>query len=139
MRPTSWPSALTTRGGALPALGRLDEAVALLRGAIALADESGHIDHGLRARNNLLASAFDDMPIGAQLPVLDESVDIARRFGMAGHLALSLHARADTRFTLGLWDGRAPGHGGGRRAAVGARLGKRLGHLAICCARRGDR
>jgi tetratricopeptide (TPR) repeat protein len=95
---------LTTRGAALPALGRLDEAVALLRGAIALADEAGHIEHGLRARNNLLATAYGDMPISAQLPVLDDSVEIARRYGMAGHLALSLHARSDARFVAGLWD-----------------------------------
>ncbi len=98
-------SALTTRGACLPALGRPDEAVALLRGAIALADESGHIDHALRARNNLLASAQNDMPIGVALPLLDESVEIARRYGMAGHLALSLEGRSDARFTAGMWDG----------------------------------
>jgi hypothetical protein len=98
-------SALTTRGAALPVLGRLDEAVALLRGAVALADEAGHIEHGLRARNNLLSTAQGDMPIGVALPVLDEEVEIARRYGLAGHLALSLHSRADARFIAGMWDG----------------------------------
>jgi tetratricopeptide (TPR) repeat protein len=98
-------SALTTRGSAVHSLGRPDEAAALLRGAIALADEAGHIDQALRARNNLLASAGDDMPLGAQLPIVDEQVEIARRYGMAGHLALSLHARSDLRFEMGDWVG----------------------------------
>ena len=98
-------SALSTRGAVLPALGRSDEAVALLRGAIALADQAGHIDHALRARNNLLASAGDDMPLGAQAPIIDEQVETARRYGMAGHLALALHARSELRFLTGQWDG----------------------------------
>jgi tetratricopeptide (TPR) repeat protein len=98
-------SALTTRGSALAGLGRRDEAVALLRGAVALADEAGHIDQALRARNNLLATAIEDLSLFAQIPTNDESVEIARRYGMAGHLALALHGRSDLRFWMGEWDG----------------------------------
>ncbi len=105
MRPTSWrvlsrPAAAHCRHSAVsmnrspscagPSPSRTSRAISTMASAPATTS---------------LASAFEDMPIGAQLPVLDESVDIARRFGMAGHLALSLHARADTRFTLGLWEG----------------------------------
>ena len=105
-RPT--PGQVLTRPwGRAAGVGRMDEAVALLRGAIVLADESGHIDHGLRARNNLRGERVRGHAHRAQLPVLDESVDIARRFGMAGHLALNLHGRADSRFTLGCGRARA--------------------------------
>jgi tetratricopeptide (TPR) repeat protein len=97
-------STLSTLGGALPALGRRDESIALLRGALALADSAGHIDQALRARNNLLASAADDMPLTETLPLLDEGVDIARRYGFLGLLSMNLDARADAHFMVGAWD-----------------------------------
>jgi class 3 adenylate cyclase/tetratricopeptide (TPR) repeat protein len=97
-------STLSTLGAALPALGRRDEAVALLRGAMALADSAGHIDQALRARNNLLASAQDDMPMSEVMPLLDEGVDMARRYGLAGLLGMHLDGRADARFVVGQWD-----------------------------------
>ncbi len=77
-------SVLATRGAALPALRREDEGISLLRGAIALADSAGHIDQALRALNNLLSTAQDEMPLSAQLPLEDEAVEIARRYGFAG-------------------------------------------------------
>ena len=96
-------NALNTLGAALPTLGRRDEAIALLRGAMALADSAGHIDQALRARNNLLASSTDDMPLGEALPVMDEAVEIAGRYGMGGLLGMHLDARADLRFEMGEW------------------------------------
>jgi class 3 adenylate cyclase len=97
-------STLSTLGAALPALGRRDEAIALLHGAVALADAAGHIDQALRARNNLLSTATDDMPLTEQMPILDESVDMARRYGMAGMLVMSLDGRADALFVMGAWE-----------------------------------
>ena len=132
-------SALTTLGSALPALGRRDEAIALLRGALALADSAGHIDHGLRARNNLLASASDDMPLGEGLPILDESVDIARRYGMSGMLVLSLDGRADTRFSMGAWDGaRQDLEEGAELPLAPARRAISAGQMARLAAATGD-
>jgi class 3 adenylate cyclase/tetratricopeptide (TPR) repeat protein len=96
-------SVLATRGAALGGLERHDEAVALLRGAISLADGAGHIDQAVRARNNLLATTKEDWSIADQLPVINESIELARRFGLAGLLAMELQNRADAQFSAGEW------------------------------------
>jgi class 3 adenylate cyclase/tetratricopeptide (TPR) repeat protein len=97
-------SVLSTRGATLPALGRKDEAIALLRGAIALADSAGHIDQALRARNNLLSTMQDEMRLADQMPVQDEGVEMARRYGMPGMLGMALHSRGEAHFAEGEWD-----------------------------------
>ena len=96
-------SVLATRGASLPELGRKDEAVALLRGAVALADSAGHIDQALRARNNLLSISQYDMPLAVRSPIEDEGVELARRYGMAGLLAMHLQSRGESHFAAGQW------------------------------------
>jgi class 3 adenylate cyclase/tetratricopeptide (TPR) repeat protein len=97
-------SVLATRGASLPELGRRDEAVALLRGAIALADREGIIDQALRSRNNLASSSADDWTAADLQAIEDESVDLARRYGMSGLLAMHLLGRGETFVTTGQWD-----------------------------------
>ncbi len=55
-------NALVTRGSAICNLGAIDEAEAILRGAMNLADRAGHIAAALRARNNLIPPLSSEAP-----------------------------------------------------------------------------
>ena len=93
-------NALVTRASSLTFLDRGDEAVAIFRGAIDLADRYGLIQPGLRARNNLLG-ALPEAPMREMIAIFDESVDRARRYGLAGWLAQHLFNRSTTRIIVG--------------------------------------
>jgi class 3 adenylate cyclase/tetratricopeptide (TPR) repeat protein len=93
--------ALVTRASALAGLHRNDEAVALFRGAIELADREGHVAAGLRARNNLISVVMTAAPMTEVLQLIGEALDIARRFGVAGWLAQHLTMHATFAVTLG--------------------------------------
>jgi class 3 adenylate cyclase/predicted ATPase len=95
--------ALITRGSAIAPLGRLDEAEAVLRGAIAIADRGGHITAGLRARNNLVSVLLEQAPTGELLPVWNESIELARRYGHSAWLAQHLMIRAIAFLSSGDW------------------------------------
>ena len=72
--------ALINKGSALQMMGRVVEAEAALRGAIAVADRRGLISPALRARNNLLlVLGDDDLKEGAALG--REGLELAVRFG----------------------------------------------------------
>ncbi|MFI5254966.1 MAG: adenylate/guanylate cyclase domain-containing protein [Candidatus Limnocylindrales bacterium] len=71
---------LDNKGGALIDLGRLQEGLALMRGAIRYAEARGAIEAELRARNNLVFMDADD-PAGA-LEAGRIGLDRARRFGL---------------------------------------------------------
>jgi class 3 adenylate cyclase/tetratricopeptide (TPR) repeat protein len=92
---------LVTRGTALQA--RPDEAEAILRGAVALAERAGHLPTIMRARNNLMSVLAGEVPLDEQTRYLTESADVARRGGdshMLGQMLLSL---VDTVTEAGTW------------------------------------
>jgi hypothetical protein len=97
-------NALVSQGSAIGFFGRLDEAEALMRGAMVLADREGHIAAALRARNNLVSILIADAPMRAMLPLLNESVDMALRFGLGGWGAQHLTLRAWAAWSIGEWD-----------------------------------
>jgi tetratricopeptide (TPR) repeat protein len=92
---------LATRGTAL--LSRPDEAEAILRGAVALAERSGHLPTIMRARNNLLSVQAGEIATSGAAPFLIESADVARRGGDAHFLSQMLLQLADTYFEAGTW------------------------------------
>jgi tetratricopeptide (TPR) repeat protein len=96
--------ALITQGSAISNLGRFDEGEAILRGAMVLADREGHIAAGLRARNNLLSILVVEAPLSTLLPLMNESVELALRYGMGGWGAQHLGSRAYTSLSTGDWD-----------------------------------
>ena len=97
-------NALVTQGSAVGNLGRFDEAEAILRGAMNLADRAGHISAALRARNNLASILIVEAPQSTLLPLANESVDLALRYGLAGWGAQHVLSRAYLLFSLGDWE-----------------------------------
>jgi class 3 adenylate cyclase/tetratricopeptide (TPR) repeat protein len=97
-------NALVTQGSAVGSLGRFDEAVALLRGAMVLADQAGHVSAALRARNNLASMLVLETPQSTLLPIISEGVDLALRYGLAGWGAQHLSTRSIANFSMGNWD-----------------------------------
>ena len=95
--------ALITRGSAISNLGRVDEAQAVLRGAVAIADREGHIAAGLRGRNNLVSALLEEAPLGELVPIFDESIEIARRYGQSAWMAQHLVLRAIASMAGGDW------------------------------------
>ncbi|HSF02810.1 MAG TPA: adenylate/guanylate cyclase domain-containing protein, partial [Solirubrobacterales bacterium] len=96
--------ALVSQGSAIANLGRFDEAEAILRGAMALADREGHVVAALRARNNLGSTLSGEAPLRALNPLTDEGVEMALRYGMAGWGAQHLITRVWTVLSIGDWD-----------------------------------
>jgi tetratricopeptide (TPR) repeat protein len=96
-------NALVTQGSAVGDLGRYDEAEALLRGAMILADREGHVAAALRARNNLVSLLIAEAPLSVQAPLLDESIDLAMRYGIAGWGAQHLTSRTWLNIEWGEW------------------------------------
>jgi len=72
---------LNTKGTSLTSIGRLQEGIALLRGALAISEAHGLVRPELRARQNLWFSDIDD-PIRA-MEVLRPGLDKARRLGLS--------------------------------------------------------
>jgi hypothetical protein len=94
---------LISKATALAGLGRVIEAVALLRGAIDLAERSGFDRIDLRARNNLAGFiAVDDPREGREM--LRIGLERARRLGEAGWVAALTLINALGSFWLGEWD-----------------------------------
>jgi len=96
--------ALVTRAPAIAAAWRIDEAEAILRGAITLADRNGHYWSALRARNNLQSTIAEDIGTSDMVALVSEGVDLARKFGYPGWLAQFLTHRLPTLISLGDWD-----------------------------------
>jgi class 3 adenylate cyclase len=96
--------ALISRGSAIANLGRTDEGDAIIRGAMVLADRDGHIAAALRGRNNLVSILIIDAPMRTMLPILNEGVDLALRFGLGGWGAQLLTLRAWSAWSIGDWD-----------------------------------
>jgi class 3 adenylate cyclase/tetratricopeptide (TPR) repeat protein len=98
-------NALVTQGSAIGNLGRFDEAEAIMRGAMLLADKAGHVTAALRARNNLGANLVYEARVSTLLPLMNESVDLALRYGFAGWGAQHITSRMIAFISMGDWDG----------------------------------
>jgi class 3 adenylate cyclase/tetratricopeptide (TPR) repeat protein len=96
--------ALISQGSAISNLGRFDEAEAILRGAMLLADREGHVTASVRARNNLMAGLLVEAPLTTLMPLMNESVDMTLRFGLGGWGAQHLLSRVWAWFAIGDWD-----------------------------------
>jgi class 3 adenylate cyclase/tetratricopeptide (TPR) repeat protein len=95
--------AVITKGTALTMAGHIVEAEALLRGAVAIADNRGFLDAGLRSRNNLrVLLMYVDLrdALGLNLEVRD----IARKFGDRSWILQSIGGAREIGFRLGDWD-----------------------------------
>jgi class 3 adenylate cyclase/tetratricopeptide (TPR) repeat protein len=94
---------LITKGTALTSLGRIVEAEALLRGAVAIADARSNVAAGLRSRNNLrVILQWTDLP--RSLVLTEEVRDIARKFGIRAWVAQAVASSLDVKFRIGAWD-----------------------------------
>jgi tetratricopeptide (TPR) repeat protein len=75
--------ALATKGPVIGQLGRYEESVATLHGAVALAESHGLVGTRLRAANNLAGRLYSDDPAAA-FRVLRDALELARRLGQRG-------------------------------------------------------
>ncbi len=97
-------NALISKSTCLANDNRWYEAVALLRGALDLAERRGLTGTNLRARNNLAGFVAADDPTEAR-QLLEDGIALARRFGEGGwEFALSRFLVV-VKFGLGEWDG----------------------------------
>jgi tetratricopeptide (TPR) repeat protein len=92
---------LVTRGTAVQS--RLDEAEAILRGAVALADKTGHVLTILRARNNLFTTLDGEITYPELIQLCHETADLARRGGDARFLSQMWLSIADAHLATGEW------------------------------------
>jgi class 3 adenylate cyclase/tetratricopeptide (TPR) repeat protein len=71
---------LNNKGSSLSYLGRTQEGIALLAGAVEIAARGGFVSTELRARSNLSSTTWDRDPPRA-FEMTRETLDLARRFG----------------------------------------------------------
>jgi class 3 adenylate cyclase/tetratricopeptide (TPR) repeat protein len=95
--------ALTTKGPVLQALGRRQEAIAILVGAVHLAEEHGFHLTQLRATFNLAGRLSGEDPAGS-FQVALEGLDLARRLGMRDWLTMMVEIASGQAFVIGQWD-----------------------------------
>jgi class 3 adenylate cyclase/tetratricopeptide (TPR) repeat protein len=101
--PTVVVEAMVTKGTSLDPVGRLVEALAVLRGAIAVADQAGLIAASLRARNNLFGLTMQ-IDVGAAETLAREGYEMATRFGHRAFLYQFLWNLAEIGLKHGDWD-----------------------------------
>jgi class 3 adenylate cyclase/tetratricopeptide (TPR) repeat protein len=94
--------ALINKGTALQTIGRMTEAEAVLRGAIAVADRVGLTTSSLRARNNLLGILADD-DLDETLDFTREAYNIAIRLGNRPFMLQFLMQLAQMSIRVGRW------------------------------------
>ena len=94
---------LISKATALAGMGRVFEAVALLRGAIDLAERLGFGRTDLRARNNLAGFVAIDDPAAAR-ELLNIGLERARRLGEGGWASALTLIHVFISFWLGQWD-----------------------------------
>ncbi len=97
-------NALVSQASSITYLGRFDEAVAIMRGAMDLADRAGHISAALRARNNLLSALVVESPQREFTEIMNESVELALRYGLSGWGAQHITSRMFTNLSTGDWE-----------------------------------
>jgi class 3 adenylate cyclase/tetratricopeptide (TPR) repeat protein len=95
--------ALATKGPVIGELGRFEESVATLHGAIALAESHGLIGTRLRASYNLAGRLITDDPAAA-FRVLRDGLEIARRLGQRGWFIALAGFAIGAAIDAGEWD-----------------------------------
>ena len=96
---------LITRGSALGNIGRSYEGLGAIRAGIELADQLGLVAIGLRGRINLGVLSPDPR---TSFEAAEAGLEIARRFGLRGHVRILLGNLASAAMDVGEWDhGRA--------------------------------
>jgi tetratricopeptide (TPR) repeat protein len=95
--------ALTTKGAVIGELGRFEEAVATLHGAIALAESHGLVGTRLRASYNLAGRLYSDDPAAA-FRALRDGLEIARRLGQRGWFIALAGFAVGAAIDAGEWD-----------------------------------
>ena len=95
--------AIITKGTALQREGRVIEAEALLRGAIAIADAQGNLSASMRSRNNLRVMLME-VNLRDALSGMQDVYDLARRYGQQTWVLHAVGSTLDVAFRLGQWD-----------------------------------
>jgi class 3 adenylate cyclase/tetratricopeptide (TPR) repeat protein len=95
--------ALTTKGPVLDELGRRQEGVALLAGALRLAEAHGLNETRFRATFNLAGRLFGDDVVGAYR-LIREGADLARKLGNRKWLIVLTTFAMKSATDLGEWD-----------------------------------
>jgi tetratricopeptide (TPR) repeat protein len=95
--------ALTTKGPVVGHLRRSAEAVALLHGALALAESHGLYATRFRATYNLAGRLYEDDPAAA-FRVLKDGLDLARRLGQRGWFVTLAGFSVGAAIDAGEWD-----------------------------------
>jgi class 3 adenylate cyclase/tetratricopeptide (TPR) repeat protein len=95
--------ALTSKGPVIGEMERLHEAIAVLHGAIALAESHGLVHTHARATYNLAGRLYQDDPAAA-FRVLREGVERARRLGQRGWLVVLASFTVGAALDAGEWD-----------------------------------
>ena len=94
---------LVTRGPALVSIGRMQESIVTLVGAVATSSSLGMADVELRARVNLSFAAAGEDPRLAYR-VAREGVDLTRHLGMRGYAYYMLGNAAELAMRMGDWE-----------------------------------
>ena len=94
--------AFAAKGAALLEEGRTREGVALLRAALAVAEEHGLVVSALRARNSLAVGLLDDDPRAA-FATADAGLVVARRFGFRDAAIRVASNWAEAALEVGAW------------------------------------
>jgi hypothetical protein len=97
---------LVTRGSALGNLRRWHEGVAMLRGAVQLADERRHFATAMRARNNLASIVVRARPDEA-FAICMEAAVLAERYGLHAWRLSMIGNLGNAALQRGDWDGWA--------------------------------
>ena len=95
--------AMVTKGTSLDPVGRLVEGQAVLRGAIAMADQAGLYAAAMRARNNLWGLMMQ-IDVAAAETLSREGYELATRFGHRPLLYQFLWNLVETAFRRGDWN-----------------------------------
>jgi len=92
---------LITRGSALGNFGRSYEGLGAIRAGIELADELGLVATGLRGRINLGVLSSDPR---IAFEAAEAGLEIARRYGLRGHVRILVGNLASAAMDVGEWD-----------------------------------
>jgi class 3 adenylate cyclase/tetratricopeptide (TPR) repeat protein len=95
--------ALITKGTALTNVGRVVEAEALLRGAVAIADAQGNLDASLRGRNNLRV-VVQWIDLAQALVLATEVLELARRYGIRAWVLHGVSSTQDVGYRRGTFE-----------------------------------
>jgi tetratricopeptide (TPR) repeat protein len=129
---------LITRATVLGAEGRQTESVALMRGAMVMAEQHGLTEVQVRAQINLSFVTVTDEPRVA-FEASRQGLDLALRYGMASYLVYLVSNYVSSGESLGEWDGAEAALESALQLNLGADTAWRLrAHVVAIRAARGE-